>query len=149
MRDLVYSSGEYELTFYHTDKSGQYGEVGGVLPATEFPFTITNKKDNVSFEGLIGYGNGYSTPRVRIDLCANKDKEYREKYKKGCGYSGTAYEIDGLDTKYAFQKTGDSKNPILFPDLNLKFYYARNGLGESWGTRDIPEDVWIYKGCKK
>ncbi len=149
MRDLIYSSGEYELTFYHTDVAGKYGEAGGTLPATEFPFKITNIKDNISFEGSIGYGNGYSTPRVGIDLCADKGREYRKKYKNFCGYSGTVYEIDGLGTKYAFQTTGDSKNPILFPDLNLKFYHTRNGFGESWAASDIPKDIWIFKGCKK
>lgn len=143
MRDLIYTSGEYEFTFDQWDEIAEENR-----SATMYPFKIINKKDNVSFQGSIGYGNGYSYPQVGIYLCSNKDAEYKEKYKASCSYSSTVYEIDGVSTKHAFQTTGNKVNPILFPNLNAEFYYARNVLAESWGTRDIPEDVWTYKGCR-
>ena len=101
MRDLIYTNGEYEFTFDSWDQIDE-----DQRSATMFPFKIINKKANLSFEGIIGYGNGYSYPQVGINVCANKDNEYKKTHEKSCRYSGTVYQINDTNTQHAFQTTG-------------------------------------------
>jgi len=145
LRDYSYESGVYLLEFYKWD---ELTEDERIQSATMYPFKITNQKENLVFKGIMGYGNGYSYPQISIDLCGHKSDEYRQEHQRQCHYEGTVYEIDGIKTNFGFSE-GEARNPILFPKLQLKFYYSRNGVLNEYPLMEIPGDIWTNRGCQQ
>ncbi len=139
LRASVYESGAYEL---HFDKEEQ--------SATFYPFKIVNTQDNVSFSGFVTWGNGYSTPDTAINVC---DKDVKsnvpDELKDACGWVGVPYELDGVNTHFAFESTRNENNPILFPVLHKKL----TGVRSLWDIEnkysiERPSDIWTFKECK-
>jgi hypothetical protein len=69
--------------------------------------------------------------------------------REACLWRGTPYELNGVNTHFAFESNRDENNPILFPVLHKDFYYMRNAWGiENQNNIELPKDVWTFKECK-
>ena len=110
MRDLIYTNGEYEFTFDSWDQIDE-----DQRSATMFPFKIINKKANLSFEGIIGYGNGYSYPQVGINVCANKDNEYKRLMRNRAVIPGLCMKLMTPIRSTPSRQRGSRPTQFCFP----------------------------------
>lgn len=131
MDKRVYTDGHYLLTFKDNPEE----------QTVPYLLSIRDPETGASFSGVIGFGNGLSTPQVSFETpCRDREKDTRS-----CHYKGTVYQIDGAHTKYGW---GEEKVlPLLFPEMYSAYYYAANEAGVS--LKAFPRDLWMFKSCRK
>ena len=142
--DMTYKSGDYLLTFY-TWEERKHSDM--LMSATVEPFRITHQTENLVFDGIVMWSNGFSMPHVTIDLCAGNHEEY-EKGHHYCTYKGVVYTLDGLNTTTGFSRDGH-QNPILFSELAVRYNYSRAHLPKQYRTVSVFKDVWENLGCEE